>query len=113
MAPRRLAPSSPRRQVPRRSRRAWRRGLSALLVSSLAWSLGAADAQQQFAGSGPSVSAILRALREERALSARFVGTTSVVFRLDLEGPIDAAFRPESRYNRRGVAGEIAAYRIA
>jgi hypothetical protein len=91
-----------------------RRGVSALLVSSLTWMLGAAGAQEQpFAGTGPSVGAILRVLREERALSARFVGTTSVVFRLDLEGPIDAAFRPESRYNPRGVAGEIAAYRIA
>jgi hypothetical protein len=101
--------------VPRRSRQLLRGSrLGVLMVSSLLWALGAARAQEPlFAGSGPSVAAILRALREEKVLSARPVGTTSAVFKLDLAGPIDAAFRPQSRYNPRGVSAELAAFRLA
>lgn len=88
--------------------------LRVLVVCGLAWALGAARAQEPlFAGSGPSLAAILQALREAKVLSARPVGTTSAVFKLDLEGPIDAAFRPESRYNPRGVSAELAAFRLA
>ena len=53
------------------------------------------------------------AIRAQRPLSARSVGTSSIVFRLDLEGPIDAAFRPESRLHPRGHLAEIAAFRLA
>jgi hypothetical protein len=65
-----------------------------------------------FGGQGPSLSLIQRALRKEKPVSAKPVGTSSVVFKLDLEGPIDAAFRPENRLNPRGHLAEIAAYRV-
>jgi hypothetical protein len=65
-----------------------------------------------FAGQGPSLVLIQRALRKEKPLTAKPVGTSSVVFKLDLEGPIDAAFRPENRLNPRGHLAEIAAYRV-
>jgi hypothetical protein len=44
--------------------------------------------------------------------AAKPVGTSSAVFKLDLDGPIDAAFRPESRLNPRGHLAEIAAFRV-
>ena len=65
-----------------------------------------------FAGQGPGLGTIQRALRKEKPLSAKPVGTSSVVFKLDLEGAIDAAFRPENRLNPRGHLAEIAAYRV-
>ncbi|HEX6241371.1 MAG TPA: hypothetical protein VFZ61_10775, partial [Polyangiales bacterium] len=65
-----------------------------------------------FAGHGPALSAITQALRAEKPVTAKPVGTSSVVFRLDLEGPIDAAFRPENRLNPRGHLAEIAAFRV-
>lgn len=74
-------------------------------------SRGAAD-DVVFAGHGPALGTIQRALRKEKPLSAKPVGTSSVVFKLDLEGSIDAAFRPENRLNPRGHLAEIAAYRI-
>jgi hypothetical protein len=65
-----------------------------------------------FAGIGPPIGGIERALRESVAIAAKPVGTSSVVFKLDLEGPIDAAFRPESRLNPRGHLAEVAAFRV-
>jgi hypothetical protein len=65
-----------------------------------------------FAGHGLSLALIQRALRKEKPVSAKPVGTSSVVFKLDLEGPIDAAFRPENRLNPRGHLAEIGAYRL-
>jgi hypothetical protein len=65
-----------------------------------------------FAGLGPPISSIEQALREGTPSAAKPVGTSSVVFKLDLEGPIDAAFRPESRLNPRGHLSEIAAFRV-
>ena len=41
------------------------------------------------------------------------VGTTSVVFRMRLEGPISGAFRPRARTHPRGHLAEIAAYHVA
>lgn len=85
--------------------------LGAAAITGGAPNLGVAE-DVAFAGQGPSLSAIQRALRTEKPLSAKPVGTSSVVFRLDLEGPIDAAFRPENRLNPRGHLAEIAAYRV-
>jgi hypothetical protein len=65
-----------------------------------------------FAGLGPAIDSVERALREQGALAAKPVGTSSVVFKVDLDGPIDAAFRPESRLNPRGHLSEIAAFRV-
>lgn len=41
------------------------------------------------------------------------VGSSSVVFRMKLEGPITGAYRPRSRMHPRGHLAEIAAYRVA
>jgi hypothetical protein len=65
-----------------------------------------------FGGVGAAIADIEQALREQAPLVAKPVGTSSVVFKLDLEGPIDAAFRPESRLNPRGHLAEIAAFRV-
>lgn len=65
-----------------------------------------------YAGIGPEVSAIVGALRSGEIKSAKPVGTSSVVFKFDIDGPIDAAFRPESRLNPRGHLAEIAAFRL-
>lgn len=65
-----------------------------------------------FAGLGPGLDSILTALREQKPLAAKPVGTSSVVFKVDLDGPIDAAFRPESKLNPRGHLAEIAAFRV-
>jgi len=67
---------------------------------------------QPYAGIGPELSAIVAALSTGEIKSAKPVGTSSVVFKLDLEGPIDGAFRPESRLNPRGHLAEIAAFRL-
>src|SRR5690349_14608056 len=85
--------------------------LGAAPLWSWAPSLGAAE-DVAFAGQGPSLSTIQRALRAEKPVAAKPVGTSSVVFRLDLEGTIDAAFRPENRLNPRGHLAEIAAFRV-
>ena len=65
-----------------------------------------------FGGVGASIADIEQALREQAPLAAKPVGTSSVVFKVDLDGPIDAAFRPESRLNPRGHLAEIAAFRV-
>jgi hypothetical protein len=65
-----------------------------------------------FGSVGPAIADIEQALREQAPLAAKPVGTSSVVFKLDLDGPIDAAFRPESRLNPRGHLAEIAAFRV-
>jgi hypothetical protein len=67
---------------------------------------------QPYAGIGPELSAITTALRTGEIKSAKPVGTSSVVFKLDVDGPIDAAFRPESRLNPRGHLAEVAAFRL-
>jgi hypothetical protein len=77
--------------------------------------LGAPSGQAEdvlFAGLGPAIDSIQAALRTQTPLAAKPVGTSSVVFKMDLEGPIDAAFRPESRLNPRGHLSEIAAFRV-
>ncbi len=65
-----------------------------------------------FGGVGPAIADIEQALREQAPLAAKPVGTSSVVFKVDLDGPIDGAFRPESRLNPRGHLAEIAAFRV-
>jgi hypothetical protein len=99
--------------VPRRSSGLSLRSLPApLLACSLV--LCTARAQQPlFAGVGPEIAGIMLGLRAQRAVSAKPVGSSSLVFKLDLEGPIDAAWRPESRRNPHGHLAEIAAFRLA
>lgn len=83
------------------------------LTSAPLWTLPLSHAESQpYAGVGPELSAITGALKSAEIKSAKPVGTSSVVFKLDLDGPIDGAFRPESRLNPRGHLSEVAAFRL-
>jgi hypothetical protein len=120
------APGSPRepcrsflgsRANPRASTFCSRLG-SGLLMLGWIWAVTLAGTHrsradnQPYAELGPEIPSIVSALRQAEIKSAKPVGTSSVVFKLDLEGPIDAAFRPESRLNPRGHLAEIAAFRL-
>ena len=86
--------------------------LAVVLVSSAA--LAQDDAgTRTFASSTTTIASIIAALYGAHEDNFRPVGTTSVSFQLQLEGPIDASFRPESRMQQRGWLYEIAAYRVA
>jgi hypothetical protein len=65
-----------------------------------------------FASGELTESAIVTALSTARAERMRSVGSTSITFQVDLAGPIDAAFKPESRFHPRGWLVEVAAYRV-
>jgi hypothetical protein len=83
-------------------------------ASWLSFAQAAPDASEpSFAAMGVKVSDILRSLKSARPLSLRTVGTTSLVFKLDLEGGIDAAFKPASKRHPQGYRAEVAAFRIA
>jgi hypothetical protein len=76
---------------------------------------GPASAQEtpaRFAG-GLTTAEIETALLEAHIDNFRTVGTSSVTFQLQLTGPIDGAFKPETTSHRRGWLNEVAAYRIA
>lgn len=66
-----------------------------------------------FASGDVSVADIDTALRTGRIDNLRMVGTTSVTFQLQLTGPIDGAYKPETTSHRRGWLNEVAAWRIA
>jgi len=68
---------------------------------------------RRFASSELTEDRILEALFSARLDNLRPIGTTSVTFQMQLSGPIDAAFKPESRLHPRGWAHEVAAYRLA
>ncbi|MCX7807502.1 MAG: hypothetical protein N2515_02740 [Deltaproteobacteria bacterium] len=76
------------------------------------WS-SAQKEERRFASSELSEAQILEAIANAHVDNLRPVGTTSIVFQLQLTGAIDAAFKPESRLHPRGWAHEIAAYRVA
>lgn len=73
----------------------------------------ASTAARRFASSALLEERILEALANARLDNLRPVGTTSITFQMQLAGPIDAAFKPESRTHPRGWAHEVAAYRLA
>jgi hypothetical protein len=60
-----------------------------------------------------SQDAILVRLADAPARTFEPVGSTSVVFRMDLEGTVDAAFKPRTLQHRWGHKAEVAAYRVA
>lgn len=66
-----------------------------------------------FASGAVPVADIENALVTGRIDNFRTVGTSSVTFQLQLTGPIDGAFKPETESHRRGWLSEVAAYRIA
>jgi len=85
---------------------------SALVGSALVGSARAEPDDTRFAGVAPPVRDILSALGEHKPVSMKPIGTSSVVFKVDLDGDIDAAFRPENRLNPRGHLAEVSAFRV-
>ncbi len=70
------------------------------------------ETETTFAELGTKVSAIVEALREAPPNQLKPVGTTSVVFRMELAGDIDAAFKPRTKRHPEGYRAEVAAFRI-
>ena len=71
------------------------------------------DDERRFASSTNTIASIVSALYTAHEDNFHPIGTTTISFQLQLEGPIDAAFRPESRNQPRGWLNEIAAFRAA
>lgn len=96
-----------------------RTSAAAVLVIASVWGTSVLLAQdgredtRRFASSTNTIAAIINALYTAHEDNFHPIGTTTVSFQLQLEGPIDAAFRPESRMQPRGWMNEIAAFRIA
>lgn len=93
------------------------RARSLLLVASVigAHALASADAPipaGNFAHGTISNEAIATALASAHPDNFRPLGNTSVLFQMQLTGPIDAAYKPESGVHPRGYRAEIAASRI-
>jgi hypothetical protein len=65
-----------------------------------------------FVGGERSFAELTAALSHNEAVSMKPVGSTSVVFKLDLKGSIDAAFKPATRLHPDGHRAEVAAYRL-
>ena len=92
--------------------------LSSLVIASGVWT-GALFAQdgredtRHFASSTNTIASIIAALYTAHEDNFHPIGTTTISFQLQLEGPIDAAFRPESRAQPRAWLNEIAAFRVA
>ncbi len=70
------------------------------------------DDAATFADMGTSIAEITTTLSSASPTSLRPVGTTAVVFKLELPGEIDAAFKPATTRHPRGHLAEIAAFRI-
>lgn len=83
-----------------------------VLAASFGLSAHAQDSRR-FASSETTIASIISALYGAHEDNFRPIGTSSISFQLQLEGPIDAAFRPESRLQQRGWLYEIAAYRVS
>jgi hypothetical protein len=66
-----------------------------------------------FASGDVAVTDIENALRTAHIDNFRAIGTSSITFQLQLTGPIDGAFKPETTTHRRGWMNEAAAYNIA
>ncbi len=96
-------------------------GVGAATASPSAWEATAAAQEvmaavaeaRTFAAGGMSETAIVAALLGARLGPLQSVGTTSITYQVDLAGPIDAAFKPETRLHPHGWLAEVAAYRIA
>lgn len=75
---------------------------------------GETDADEMvFPGTGLAAGEILKRIAGAEPLSFRSVGNTSIVLKVDLEGEIDAAFKPAWRRRPGGWLLEVAAYRLA
>jgi Golgi casein kinase, C-terminal, Fam20 len=85
---------------------------AALLALMLHTRATRADDDVRFADATLPVREIVSALHERKPVSMKPIGTSSLVFKVDLDGAIDAAFRPENRLNPRGHLAELSAFRV-
>lgn len=73
----------------------------------------AADTGDAAARSEETGAARADRFADARPLKGKPIGHTSVVFKVGLEGNLDAAYKPRSRRGNDRYKGEIAAYRLA
>jgi len=71
-----------------------------------------AESEIRFADLDVPIRDIVRALTDAAPVSLKPVGTTSLVFRMELGGPIEAAFKPQTKTHPQGYRAEVAAFRI-
>lgn len=71
------------------------------------------DDTRHFASSTNTIASIVAALYTAHEDNFHPIGAVTITFQLQLEGPIDANFRPEARNQPRGWLNEIAAFRVA
>jgi hypothetical protein len=69
-------------------------------------------AETEFPGDKIPIDKIVLSLAAQRPQSLKPVGTSSVVFKMDLEGSIDAAWKPRTKSHPNGHLAEVAAFRI-
>ncbi len=84
----------------------------ALLAGAVSHVRAEPESEPLFADLDVPMRDITRALTDGAPVSLKPVGTTSVVFRMELGGPIDAAFKPQTRAHPQGYRAEVAAFRI-
>ncbi len=68
--------------------------------------------RRRFVGSELDQDVILRYLASARPVRFKPVGSTSIVYEMVLDGPVNAAFKPASRHRPNGAIAEVAAYQI-
>jgi hypothetical protein len=84
-----------------------------LAWASASWAQDGREDTRRFASSNNTIAAIIAALYTAHEDVFHPIGAVTISFNLQLEGPIDAVFRPEARNQARGWLNEIAAFRIA
>ncbi len=87
--------------------------LASGVCTSALWAQDGREDTRRFASSTNTIASIVAALYTAHEDNFHPLGTITVTFQLQLEGPIDAAFRPESRQTPRAWLNEISAFRIA
>jgi hypothetical protein len=68
--------------------------------------------RRRFLGAELDQDIILRYLTSARPVRFKPVGSTSIVYEMVLDGPVNAAFKPSSRHRPGGAIAEVATYRI-
>lgn len=91
----------------------WVLALASTTVTATLVAQDGRDDTRRFANSPLTIASIIAALDTAHEDNFHPIGTTTISFQLQLEGPIDAAFRPETRAQPRAWLNEIAAFRVA
>jgi hypothetical protein len=71
------------------------------------------SARHPMVGAELDQDSILAHVAFDQPVRFKPVGSTSIVYEMLLDGPVRAAFKPNSRHRPRGAESEVAAYRIA